>query len=480
MIKNHTYSSRKATNCDTRPSRYWIDQPTNTFYMINMNRILIFCFMFGSFLGMQAQISVSGRVLDKATGQALAFAQVRALNAQLGTISNEDGYYVLNLQKYQQDTFAVSHIGYEYFRIAFSDIANPDNFDVLLEERIVELNEVVIVPVEPEDLIKQALEKIEYNYSHDPMNMQGFYRELISQNDTFIEFNEAIVDVYKVPNGLEPTTGNQVRLVKGRSLSEENQYENFQPDLGGGGPEKVLSAPIIGRTVGQHFLDKKAMKNYDFILEGVTTYNDRDVYIISFDQRKKLRQKLYQGKIYLDVKTLAFVSINFQLSEKGKKFRLGKVIGMKGRVAMALVKAFGVDFIYREETGRQDFVYHRGSWFLNYNRHDVHGTIVLPAGAVSETNENSFSVSKGSKDKKSKDEEKTEIRITGLYEMAITQMYPGKAEPIPSSQQLGQNKPLPEQVGEYDAAFWENYNFIKPTESLEKIADDMKKRNKSE
>ncbi|MCB0837062.1 MAG: carboxypeptidase-like regulatory domain-containing protein [Bacteroidetes bacterium] len=453
-----------------------------------MNRTLIFFLTWFSLTGLQAQIRISGRILDVETKEPLAFAQIRALNSQLGTISNEDGYYTLSLRNTRNDTFAVSHIGYEYFRIPISQISTPDQFDVLLSERIVELDEVVIVPVEAEDLIKQALESIEDNYSHKPMNMQGFYRELISQNDTFIEFNEAIVDIYKLPNGVEKTTGNQIRLVKGRSLSEENKYENLQLNMGGGGPNAVVSSPVVGETIGEHFLDKKAMKSYEFTLDGVTSYNDRDVYIISFDQDKKLRQKLYQGTIYLDVKTLAFVSINFKLSERGKKFRLGKVIGMKGRMAMALVKAFGFDFDYSEETGRQDFVYHRGQWYLNYHRHDVHGIIYIPEKAYGGYEDGSFQMSTGSnkEDKKSKEKEKGKekekhaIRITALYEMAITQMEPDRAEKFPSSEQLDKNKTLPEQAGEYDEAFWENYNFVKPTDSLEKIADDMKGRSKSE
>ena len=88
---------------------------------------------------------------------------------------------------------------------------------------------------------------------------------------------------------------------------------------------------------------------------------------------------------------------------------------------------------------------------------------------------------KKSKEKeKGKEKEKHAIRITALYEMAITQMEPDRAEKFPSSEQLDKNKTLPEQAGEYDEAFWENYNFVKPTDSLEKIADDMKGRSKSE
>ena len=105
-----------------------------------MNRTLIFFLTWFSLTGLQAQIRISGRILDVETKEPLAFAQIRALNSQLGTISNEDGYYTLSLRNTRNDTFSVSHIGYEYFRIPISSISTPDQFDVLLSERIVELD----------------------------------------------------------------------------------------------------------------------------------------------------------------------------------------------------------------------------------------------------------------------------------------------------------------------------------------------------
>ncbi|NJK87129.1 MAG: hypothetical protein HC906_15290 [Bacteroidales bacterium] len=59
---------------------------------------------------------------------------------------------------------------------------------------------------------------------------------------------------------------------------------------------------------------------YEFKMAGITSINDREAYIIEFDQKENLNYSLFAGKVYLDVKSLAFSGIDFHISERGIAF----------------------------------------------------------------------------------------------------------------------------------------------------------------
>lgn len=142
---------------------------------------------------LSAQALVSGVVRDAETGQALSYVQVRARSAQVGTLTNEDGVFRLRLD--QADTLIFSHIGYASLLLPASMEMRID-----LAPRAYELEGVLIMPVETTDLLRQAIEAIPGNYDHQSVMQQAFFRELLKENDTYVELNEAALDIYKVPS----------------------------------------------------------------------------------------------------------------------------------------------------------------------------------------------------------------------------------------------------------------------------------------
>ena len=77
--------------------------------------------------------SLSGRISDKETGVALAYANVRVLNSSLGTTSNPEGEYDIKLEPGEYKLIA-SYIGYKTDTISVdlkSDVRNQ-NFRLLL------------------------------------------------------------------------------------------------------------------------------------------------------------------------------------------------------------------------------------------------------------------------------------------------------------------------------------------------------------
>lgn len=86
--------------------------------------------------------TISGIVKSKATNLPVEDANIYALRAQIGTLTNENGEFSLNRTK-TNDTLQVSHVGYITTKIAVTDL-KKSNYIISLQEDIETLNNVQI------------------------------------------------------------------------------------------------------------------------------------------------------------------------------------------------------------------------------------------------------------------------------------------------------------------------------------------------
>jgi CubicO group peptidase (beta-lactamase class C family) len=99
--------------------------------------ILTFHFAYG-------QISIKGKVVDQSTKKPIAYANIGIVNTGIGTISNEDGSFSLQLQNVNlKDTLRLSAIGFAKKNIPIQSFFNRD-VTVHLKEQITELREVTV------------------------------------------------------------------------------------------------------------------------------------------------------------------------------------------------------------------------------------------------------------------------------------------------------------------------------------------------
>lgn len=417
--------------------------------------ITVFIILFTTLISL-GQTDYYGRIVNE-NQEPLAYAQIRAIQAKQGTITNEDGYFRLRFTGGQNDTIQFSHIGFEIQRLPVADIQKGKELNIILKERVLELEEVVIRPVEAEDLLRQALAEIPENYGHNPVNMRGFYRELMKFDQTPVKLAEAVLDIYKLGNKLEYERGNRVKLIKGRSFKDTTSLDTINASAsmgGGGGPKTSVGMSVICDVAGEHFLFEKEFKHFEYHIDGITTYNNRDVYKISFDQKEKLNRRLYQGEIFLDVKTMAFVSIRYRLSERGKKFKLARAAGLGGGAAMAMLRILGIRLDYYKENGQIDFVYDGGYWYENYLNRDI-GIIISSSGKRPEIPKH--------------------LDLSVSQELVITEKFQGQANQFRDEELINDSVELSEQMGEFDEDFWSSYNFLKPTDSLKELVDRIGK-----
>ncbi|WP_276392162.1 carboxypeptidase-like regulatory domain-containing protein [Eudoraea chungangensis] len=91
-------------------------------------------------------ITLNGMIMDMKTKEPLPYVNIGILNGDLGTVTNDTGFFELDLAEgYNKDTLRISMIGYKSIELLVSElIANPLSLQVLLEEEISELGEVVV------------------------------------------------------------------------------------------------------------------------------------------------------------------------------------------------------------------------------------------------------------------------------------------------------------------------------------------------
>lgn len=97
-----------------------------------------------TFKPLAGQIIVNGKILNRDTKEAIAYANIGIPNENIGTISNLDGSFSLVVpKKFENDSLLFSALGYKVKNVLCKSISTAD-FNVFLEEKIIELKSVTI------------------------------------------------------------------------------------------------------------------------------------------------------------------------------------------------------------------------------------------------------------------------------------------------------------------------------------------------
>lgn len=103
--------------------------------------ILLQLFVCEAFYGQ----SFTGIVKNKKSGQTIEYVNVGVKGKSIGTVSNEKGVFVLAIDsQYDNDSILFSCIGFFPFSMKVSDFKKQENHEIYLNEKIIQIKEVVI------------------------------------------------------------------------------------------------------------------------------------------------------------------------------------------------------------------------------------------------------------------------------------------------------------------------------------------------
>jgi hypothetical protein len=384
------------------------------------------------------QFKVSGYVKNSRNKNPISFAAVYVPDESIGTMANLEGAFELYLPADRQiDTLVVSCIGYIQKRIAASEFLSGP-VDVSLSSDRYMIEEVIIRPEKPTELLLAALKNKGENYGTKPALLTAFFREATKQDNNYISLSEAVIDIYK--NSYTSASEDLIKLEKGRKGNniEESELVNLVVE---GGLYNNIQLDIM--KYGVSFLEPENFYNYEYTLEKQMTYNDRQTYIVDFTFRDNIPDAGFNGKIFLDVKTLAVARAEFEISESGLDY-----------AKSLIVKKSPPGFKVKPKYGHYevDYRFYNEKWHLMHARSEIGVKVKKERGHKNK----GFSC----------------VFVT-TSEFVVTGTTTEGFEKIKYREASKPNDILFEQIIGSDLEFWGNENIILPDEPLQETIEKL-------
>lgn len=386
--------------------------------------------------------TIKGKMKDAETNKNIVFGNVSIDGTHIGTVTNIDGEFAIKVKKsLNAKNLVFAHVGYNSKTIAISEL-KPEKNTVKLKPSSVSVDEVTVRPEDARQLIELAMKKVAQNYSNNPLNSDGFYRETIKKRRDYLSISEALVDIYK-GSYTKASDLDRVKIYKGRKSSNVKKADTLAVKMQGGPNVSLLFDVVKNPYV---LISSTDLYNYDFTVTNIKTVDGKLMYEVSFEPRiKDPDYAMFEGKYLIDVKSLGVSSVEFSmdLSDPAKAARMfvkKKPMGMK-------ITPTKTNYIvtYKEMDGR---------YFFNYSRSEMNFRVNWKKRLFNSN-------------------------YTVMAELAITDWSMNPAEKISFKESLKKTDVFEEEVTAFtDEDFWGDFNTIEPDQSIETAIKKYGKRVK--
>ncbi len=370
-------------------------------------------------------VTISGRVTDATTGEALPFATVAIKGKAIGTITNLNGEFDFHIPvEFRNEILTISMMGYVGYELPVWAVEGPLN--IQLQSYPTVLNEVVVSDsLFGGDILRIALGRIEQNYPMRPFLLEGFYRDVKKVAGTYISLLEAAVKIYD-EDYAEPRNKfklrERVRLIEVRkSLGYESRFTGYFDQ------DNLLEDLLLHNNIRYRQIEATEALFASIMREPDSYYNGHEVYVVSHTEQYLLR-------IYVDKKSYAILHLTYETGSSNE------TVGKKGKL-ISRFAGLKKDIAFREVEGKM---------YLNY---------IAMASRVNWYDRNTDSL-----------RFETEL----FQQLLINKIHPNTSERITTTEKM-RNYGLQYQDRPYNRAFWENYNIIKDTPLDKKIVEDLER-----
>ena len=382
-------------------------------------------------------ISVSGVVRDSENGRRIAQASVGTPDGHVATVTNADGRFTLKLPQ-RPKSIVISCLGYRSAHVNLDDDLSKE-IKVRLVPSSITLSELIVSNMNPYEIVEAAVQKIKTNNSRNNELLRCFYRETTQKGRRFIYVAEAVTDLYKA--GYDRLTAvDRVAIEKGRKLVSVRPTDTLGAKIQGGPTLPVMLDMVKNRDL---LINKDELALYHLQMEPPQSIDDRSQLVISFSPAYITDHVLYHGKMYIDRQTLAFtrfeMSLDMSDEERATAFiLLRKPLGVRFRP-----KDLSITVAYRYDNGvsRMHYLHSDVRFYCEWRRKLFASPYHVEA------------------------------------EMVVTDLVSEDAEPIRGRESFNYHDSFFDKVQYFtDPDFWEAYNIIEPSESLEHAIGKLRKK----
>ncbi|HEY5498816.1 MAG TPA: carboxypeptidase-like regulatory domain-containing protein [Bacteroidales bacterium] len=362
--------------------------------------------------------TLHGKIIDASSKEPLAYTTLSINKLGIGTASNMDGDWTIQLPaSAASEVLSVSFMGYTSRTVNVSELSG--NATIQLQPKNYQIAEIVVTGNDfCKEFLQKAWDAIPQNYPTKPTLCEGFYRETERLKDsTFLYFNEAVLDVYK--NSYKNTTNfGQIRVEKSRKnvfpgIDSINDVRFY------GGPHFPNDLDIVFSR--WDFIRPSDYSNWKIELVGSLKDSVSNIYILSF-KNKKLPNSSFQGKMFIDRDSYAFVGFDFWRAGLSN-LAAAQLPNMEYVPGMTSVKIG-----YTEQNG----IYNLG--YINYKTNGLNTA--------------------------------SKKRIYKDIEYVTTSIQKDSVTPIPFSQQFDYTDILSIEAQPYDSSYWKDYNILEQSKIM--------------
>lgn len=387
-------------------------------------------------------IVLRGVISDIVTNEPLPFATVALSSNRIGIIANGSGEFRIRVpRKYADDSLQFSYLGYSSISEKISDLKSEGNYQLAEDPQV--LQEVVITGVTARSIIDKAIGKIPENYEGSPYISKGFYRVNTKKEDTPIHLSEAVFDIYYPEN---PGKKKLFRLDKMRAIKDEKVAHGITI---GESPESLINSDVINNLKDFDLLNRSGLKQHDFYLDGTYDYFGREAYQITFEQKRGMKKVGFEGKMFVDKESLAFLSFDYSISEESLEY-----VKLGSAAVRALMNLLDINLTTLNSSSHVTYKKIGNKYYLSQSN-DI--------GKVS------F--------KSDRDQFDFVADLNTQY--IVTDIVLEDPVPFENEEVLGKSKIIELQSSIYDEQFWDAYNIILPDVDFGETARRINASNKS-
>lgn len=256
---------------------------------------------------------LQGTLLDKQTQEPVPYATVSVMNTSIGCVTNQNGEFRLQLaDSLRSSCISFSHLGYVPQLIDVSLLTECNN-NISLVPKIVPIQEVLIRIVNPLRLLREMMQHRETNNSLHPVYFTSFYREGVDYRNKFMNLTEAVFKIYKTPYRNNEIS-DQVRLLKMRRITNNSKQDTLIAKMRSG-IHACLSLDII-KNLPEFLTSNSLESNYIYSSKDMIVTDNRLAHVVSFEQRKDIKDPLYRGELYIDSENNALLGARYEVNPK--------------------------------------------------------------------------------------------------------------------------------------------------------------------
>jgi hypothetical protein len=268
-------------------------------------------------------ITLSGRVTDKSSHEALEFASISISGKPIGTISNVQGEFDFHFSdEYRNEILVVSMLGYKNFEAPIWSFDNVTALTIELERSSTYLQELVVRDsLSGGDILRIALSRLDDNLPQQPFLLDGFYRDIKRVGGTYISLLEAAVQIYD-EDSREPRNKHRlkerVKLVELRqSLGYESKFTAYFDQ------DNLLEDLLLNNNVRYRQIEAREELFAVMKREEDSYYNGHDIFVVAYNGE-------YTFQLFIDKDDYSIIRFEFRKMNATNDI-IGKRKGLVGR-----------------------------------------------------------------------------------------------------------------------------------------------------